>query len=152
MTTSPGGFGGGFFLDAFQATLFDAAGTMGFFSFLGDPVIFPAFYQLESDGTPSFDPAFVTSTDLGGGVRRVTLDVSSLPPQDLIIDFFALGDDDGLTTTFTVDNVVKNQAANVIPAPASAGIWRLVSLAAFLVSRPRRSSRKRSAAPLFKAS
>jgi hypothetical protein len=38
-----------------------------------------------------FDPTFVLVTSLDDGWRKVTLNLSSLPSQDLLLDFFRSG-------------------------------------------------------------
>ena len=123
--------------DSFQATLFDSSMTGLLPSGLG----FSAFYSIDNDGVSpeSFDPLFVTSQDLGGGIRKITLDLSSLAPQSLSIDFLLNGSVDGFSTQVELDNVVLAQNSTV-PEPASFLIWS-ASLGIACVWQRRRSSR-----------
>ena len=108
--------------DSFQATLFDSLSTELFPS---NAPLFTAFYGIDNDGVAEFfDPHFVTSTDLGGGFKRITLDLSSLAPQNLAIDFLLNGSDDGLFTSVALDNVVLNQAS--VPEPGGMLLWLLL--------------------------
>jgi hypothetical protein len=116
LATSPGGTStGGVPPDSFQATLYDSA----FVALFPSDVGFFSFFSVDNDGTAYFDPTFVSVVQLGNDWNRVSLDVSSLSSQDLLIEFLALGSDDGLLTTIDVDNV----ALTVIPEPASIAIW-----------------------------
>jgi len=111
--------------DSFQATLFDGLLNTFFPSDPMNPSLFPAFYSIDNDGmTESYDSNFVTSLDLGGGYRRVTLDVSSLSPQSLTLDFLLNGLPDGLSTTVDLDNVTYELSdATAVPEPASIILW-----------------------------
>ncbi len=105
--------------DSFQATLFDSLSTELFPS---NAPLFTSFYSVDNDGaTEFFDPLFVTSTDIGGGFKRITLDLSSLTAQYLSIDFLLNGSDDGFFTQVSLDNVVLNQMA--VPEPISMLVW-----------------------------
>ena len=126
--------------DSFQATLLDSSGLTGL---LPSGPGFSAFYSIDNDGVSpeSFDPLFVTSLPLGGGIRRITLDLSSLAPQSLSIDFLLNGSLDGFSTQVELDNVVLAQNSTV-PEPASFLIWS-ASLGIAGVWHRRRSSRGR---------
>lgn len=101
--------------DSFQITLFDSS-TIPVELFPSNPPLFTAFYSIDNDGlTESFDANFVTSQDIGGGFKRITLDVSSLTPQTLFLDFLLNGNSDGLDTSVQLDNV----AISSVPEPAS---------------------------------
>lgn len=90
--------------DSFQATLFDNS-AIPVELFPSNAPLFTAFYSIDNDGiTELFDTNFVTSLDIGGGFRRITLDVSSLSPQTLVLDFLLNGNGDGLDTHVLLDN------------------------------------------------
>ena len=138
--TSGGASGGsgGAVPDSFQATLFDSSG--GLTGLLPSGTGFSAFYSIDNDGTPPFfDSHYVTSDDLGGGIRKITINLASLVPQDLFIDFLLNGTPDGFSTQVELDNVVLAQNATV-PEPASFLIWS-ASLGIAGVWHRRRSSR-----------
>ncbi len=129
--------------DSFQATLFDSSGLTGLLPSASGPG-FSAFYSIDNDGVfpESFDQHYVKSEDLGLGIRRITLDLSSLAPQSpqsLTIDFILNGSVDGFSTQVELDNVVL--ALNpTVPEPASFLIWA-TSLGIAGVWHRRRSSR-----------
>jgi hypothetical protein len=80
--------------------------------------LFTSFYSVDNDGaTEFFDPLFVTSSDIGGGFKRITLDLSSLTAQNLSIDFLLNGSDDGFFTQVSLDNVMA------VPEPISILVW-----------------------------
>lgn len=122
--------------DSFQATLFDSGGLTGL---LPSDSGFSAFYTIDSEGTEFFDSHYVTSLPLGGDIRRITLDLSSLAPQSLFIDFLLNGAANGISTQVELDNVVLAQNSTV-PEPASFLIWS-ASLGIAGVWHRRRSSR-----------
>jgi len=124
--------------DSFQATLFSNSGAL-FPSNPANPLLFPAFYSIDSDGTTeSFDSTYVSTLDLGGGFKRVTLS-GSLTGQSLTIDFLLNGLPDGITTQVQLDNVELNQFS-VVPEPASSVIW-LSMIGLVYASRRRKFSR-----------
>jgi hypothetical protein len=119
--------------DSFQATLYDS--SLNPFPNPADPLL-PAFYSIDATGQEFFDAAFVSVTTLANGGKRVTLDVSALPPQDVLLEFILNGGDDGRTTTASLDNVSVNavpEPRHVLPFLATAFGW----LAA---RRPRRDA------------
>ncbi len=120
---------------SFQATLFDTAFNPVLFA--GDPLLFPAFFSVDNDGTEFFNSATVSIEDVGGGTRRVTLDVSELAPQVLMLEFLALGSDDGLQITIRVDNVElpTSSRPGIVPEPASLLIVQLFALVGALTTR-----------------
>jgi len=166
LSTADDGTTGSATPDNFQATLFeyDAASTAVGNSLLPSPdpsfpaILFPAFFSTDNVPLPNpkqFKNAAVTVEDVLTGPRqgwkRVSVDVSSVPSQDVMLDFSLFGDNDGLTTTVSVDNVeltVSNLAA--VPEPGALLIWMGTGLAAagFLARRshfvgrvPRRTRR-----------
>lgn len=122
--------------DSFQATLFDnSANPVELFP--SNAPLFTAFYSIDNDGiTELYDTNFVTSLDIGGGFRRITLDVSSLSPQTLVLDFLLNGNGDGLDSRVQLDNVAISNVG-VVPEPASIVVWTVISGIAF---RSRRRS------------
>lgn len=106
--------------DSFQATLYDLSFN-SFFSTGGDPVSFPAFYSIDNTGPEFFDNTFVSTIDLAGGWRRVTLNVSTLMPQELLLEFLLNGGSDGQMTTVSLDNVSGTASVAVVPEPSS--VW-----------------------------
>jgi hypothetical protein len=129
--------------DSFQATLYNAIFDPLFPS--GDPLLFPGYYSLDNSGLEFFDSMFVSVQDLAGGVKQVTLDVSSLASQRLWLDFSLFGSDDGLATEAWVDNVFLTQASqSVVPEPATLAIWAVFALvgvpASWRVGARRRNS------------
>ena len=116
--------------DSFQATLFDNS-AIPVELFPSNAPLFTAFYSIDNDGiTELFDTNFVTSLDIGGGFRRITLDVSSLGPQTLVLDFLLNGNGDGLDTHVLLDNVAISNVG-VVPEPASILVWTVLSGIAF---------------------
>jgi hypothetical protein len=132
---------GGAIRDSFQVTLYGA----GFTPLLPFNEFSPAFYSVENDGSALFDPAFVTVSALDGGFKRVELDISTLPPQDVLLELLLIGGEDGRQTTVVVDNV----EVTMVPEPS--GLALGICLAGGLVggqvwaasSARRRSSRPR---------
>jgi hypothetical protein len=121
--------------DSFQATLFDSMSTELFPS---NAPLFTSFYSVDNDGAIEFfDPLFVTSTDLGGGFKRITLNLSSLAPQNLVIDFLLNGSDDGFSTRVGLDNVVVNQAS--VPEPGAILLWLILGGTVYVRRRSRKS-------------
>ncbi|TWU28999.1 hypothetical protein [Novipirellula artificiosorum] len=119
--------------DAFQATLYDS---------LFDPInpidpFLPGFYSFDSSGFED-KAAGVTVENLPGGMRRVSLDISSLGLQEVTIDFQLLGDDDELISTVDLDNVIVSQESGVVPEPISIAIWAVTGVAALPFCRRRR--------------
>lgn len=91
---------------------------------------FPAFFSVDNSGL-EFQNATVTLQDLGTGWKRVSVDLSSVLSQQVILDFSLLGDDDGLTTTVWLDNVELSRSGQAaIPEPGSLLIWLGTGLAA----------------------
>lgn len=120
--------------DSFQATLFDNS-VVPVELFPSNPPLFTAFYSIDNDGfTELFDSNFVTSLDIGGGFKRITLDVSSLSPQTLVLDFLLNGNGDGLDTRVLLDNVVISNIG-AVPEPTSILVWSAISGIAFCVRR-----------------
>ena len=120
--------------DSFQAIIFDNS-AIPVELFPSNPPLFTAFYSIDNDGsTELFDSNFVTSLDIGGGVRRITLDVSSLSPQTLVLDFLLSGNGDGLDTRVQLDNVAISNVA-VVPEPANILVWTVTSGIAFCVRK-----------------
>ncbi|MCH5372504.1 MAG: hypothetical protein JJ992_00890 [Planctomycetes bacterium] len=145
LTTVPGSPGDQSALpDSFQATLYDAS-TFDTFPSGG---FFPAFYSIDNSGSsPEFyDPNYVSVSSLSGGERRVTLDLSSLSSQNLLLDFSVFGSNDGLATQVTLDNVVLTEQSqgSVIPEPTSLALWSVMALVALALGRRSRRSRARS--------
>jgi len=120
--------------DSFQATLFDSS-AIPVELFPSNPPLFTAFYSIDNDGLIElFDSNFVTSLDIGGGFRRITLDVSSLSPQTLVLDFLLNGNGDGFNTRVLLDNVaISNVGA--VPEPAGILVWTVILGIAFCVRR-----------------
>jgi hypothetical protein len=123
--------------DSFQVALLDSSGV---------PLLSTTgpFYSIDNDGTPFLDSGKVDVTDLAGGVRRVQLDVSGIPAQDVTIFFLLTADPfgrhDGLTTTVALDNVVLDSAA--VPEPSSLAIMMVgVAIGGIAVGRSRRTGR-----------
>jgi hypothetical protein len=116
--------------DSFQATLFDASGSPLLSA--GDPGLFPAFYSIDNVGaTPQFfDSRFVSVADLGGGLRRVILDVSTVPSGAVVLDFTLNGGADGRSTAVALDNVVLETAA--VPEPSTV-ISALIGVGGLLI-------------------
>jgi hypothetical protein len=112
--------------DNFQATLFDSSAIpVELFPF--SPPLFTAFYSIDNDGlTELFDANFVTSFDLGGGLRRITLDISTLNPQTVVLDFLLNGNGDGFDTRVQLDNVSVSNFGT-IPEPSSLLIWAVIT-------------------------
>lgn len=111
--------------DSFQAALFNSS---------GDPVnsigpFQPAFYALDSSG---FEAAAAGTTIdlLATELVRISLDVSSIPAQELTLEFLILGDDDGLISVARVDNVVV-----FVPEPSTAGVLALLVVGTFIRRR-----------------
>lgn len=97
--------------DSFQATIYDL--SFNPYPTPADPS-FPGFFSVDATGQMFYDPAYVTLAALGNGWTRVTLDISLLPSQDVLLEFLLNGSDDGRTTTASVDNVV----AGAVPEPS----------------------------------
>lgn len=124
--------------DSFQATLYD----LSFNPLLsaGDPFFFPAFYSIDNIGTDPefFDGTFVSVSDLSGGWRKVTLDVSTLASQELLLEFILNGGPDGRTTTVQLDNVAGVTPSAVVPEPSSLSMLGSGVLALLALYRTRR--------------
>jgi hypothetical protein len=82
----------------------------------------------------------VSVTSLSDGWRRVTLDLSSLPSQGLLLDFSQFGFDDGLSSTVQLDNVL----VNVVPEPSLLTVWAGLCLLVLARRLKARSSEKRN--------
>ncbi len=123
--------------DSFQATLLDSTPASLFPIFGG---VLDAFYLFDASGFEDKSSG-VTTEALAGGWTRVSLDISSLGPQDLTIEFLALGDDDELLTTVLLDNVFIAQGATV-PEPSSIALWSILGAAAFPVLRRRKGTQR----------
>jgi MYXO-CTERM domain-containing protein len=104
--------------DAFLASLYDSNGKPLF----ANPLGVDEFYYLDNTGILD-----TTGTVTG---NSVSLDVSSLAGQDVLLSFDLFGGNDGMFTTVGVDNV----NVSVIPAPGALllgligmgtfGLWR----------------------------
>lgn len=123
--------------DSFQASLFDSLSNPLF----SIGLFFDAFYTFDAKGFEDTGSG-VSVENLASGWKRVTLDVSSLAPQDYTIDFLLLGDDDELQTAVMLDNVGVGQGAQVIPEPASVVHWTIFGTVAFALSQRRRQNRQ----------
>lgn len=136
-------------LDSFQAVLWDLdandkpneplfPSALGFF----------AFYSIDSN-SDYFDDTYVTTAmnlpNLPDGWTRVTLDLSSLPSQRLLLDFSLFGFDDGFRTVVFLDNVkvTLSTQGQVIPEPASWAIWAGVALVGCVRARRRHARTER---------
>lgn len=117
--------------DSFQASLYDAS----FNPLLTQGQLFTSFFTIDNNGAKFFDPTFVSVVNLGGGVERVELNISSLAQQGAVLEFLLLGDNDQVTTSVFLDNVA------VVPEPHAMqlGIMALVSILS--VGRLRRTRR-----------
>jgi hypothetical protein len=123
--------------DSFQVTLFDNSITPVEL-FPAFPPLFTAFYSIDNDEvTEQFDPNFVTILDIGGGFKRITVNVSSLSPQMLTLDFLLNGNADGHDTRVLLDNVAIHTNTGVVPEPISILVWTVMSGLAFCVKRKR---------------
>ena len=119
ISTLPSGAPLGPLPDSFQATLFDSSFT----GLLPSAPGFSAFYSIDNDGSEFFDTTYVTSEVLGGGIRKITLNLTSLPaPQNVLIDFLLNGAPDGFSTQVELDNVILAPNSTV-PEPSSFLIW-----------------------------
>lgn len=111
--------------DAFQATLFDD--TFSGVLPSGDPIDQPAFFSIDDRLDTLSNPA-VTTTTSGPGLRsdwtRVRLDISSLAPRSLLLEFVLLnGTDTSTDSSAFLDNVVIASKSNVIPEPTSWAVF-----------------------------
>jgi hypothetical protein len=118
--------------DSFQATLYDP--SFDPFPTPADP-LFPAFFSVDATGQQFYDSSFVTVAALGNGWTRVTLDITSLPSQDVLLEFLLNGGDDGRTTTASLDNVAVTSA---VPEPRHALPFLATGLGWLAMRRPRR--------------
>jgi hypothetical protein len=109
--------------DSFQATLW-APGYTDPFSPV-DPLFLPGYYSIDNTGQEFLGSSFVSTIDLGGGWKRVTLDVSGVPSPNRLLEFILNGSDDGRFTTVEIANVQGTEDLPVIPAPG--GLILLVS-------------------------
>lgn len=121
--------------DSFQAVLYDH----NFVELFPFPI---AFFSLDSSG-PSpefFDPAFVTVSDLDDDWRLVTLNISSVAPQQLLIEFSQIGQDDGLRSEIHLDDVIVTlqPAVDAVPEPAALSTWAAILLLCVPAVRRRR--------------
>ena len=114
LTSVAAGSGGGP-PDSFQATLYDA--SFNPFPTPTDPLL-PGFFSMDNTGQAFFNSSFVSVAALSGGWERVTLDLSTLAPQDVDIEFILNENPDGQTSTALLDNVVLT-AAGAVPEPRS---------------------------------
>jgi hypothetical protein len=113
--------------DSFQVTLFDA---------LFDPInpidpLLPAYYSMDSSGFEDSAPG-VTVEILGTDLRRIKLDLSSLPQQEVTLEFLLLGDNDGMSTIVRIDNV-----STVVPEPSSLAVVGVLGVGLFARRRTR---------------
>jgi hypothetical protein len=99
--------------DSFQATLYDAA--LNPFPTPVNPAL-PAYFSIDATGQQFLNSSFVSITTLITGWKRVTLNVSSLPPQDATLEFILNGSNDRRTTTVSLDNVTVTTSA-AVPEP-----------------------------------
>ncbi len=99
--------------DSFQATLYDSAFSP-LLPTISDPN-FPAFYSIDATGQEYYNSTLVSVMDLANNWKRVTLNVSSLPSQDVLLEFLLNGSNDARTTTASLDNV--SVTATPVPEP-----------------------------------
>ncbi len=128
--------------DSFQATLFTSNGDTLFPSDPNQPLLFPAFFSVDSFGASPefFDNNFVTVQTTLSGYRRVTLDLQSIRStyknQQLTIDFLLNSNPDGINTTVLLDKVVARELdISAIPEPTAWGVWCLLGLSATIARR-----------------
>jgi hypothetical protein len=131
--------------DSFQAILWDE-----FFQPIsdasGNPFLFPAFYSIDRAGqTPASNTAVLQTQALTNGWTQVTLDVSSVAPQFVTLDFQLNGRSDGYDTAVRVDNVILNvENTNPVPEPSSFAIFgSLFAMTSMGWIRSRRRTRSR---------
>lgn len=139
LSSVAGGGSGGIGFDIFQATLFDASWDP-LFPIVPGPFGDSRFFALDADQQP-FKSTEVTVDEFTIGTvawKRVSLDVSSLPTQDLTLEFLLLGADDELATTVLLDNVMVGQSASIVPEPATMAIWVVLGTATMGLRRKRR--------------
>ena len=110
--------------DSFQVTLFDNSITPVEL-FPENPPTFTSFYRIDNDGVSEFfDSNFVMSDfDALSGVRTIKLNISTLTPQILTLDFLLNGSVDGQSTQVQLDNVMILSSPTVVPEPTSLLVW-----------------------------
>lgn len=111
--------------DSFQVTLWDSAGD----PLLSRDPFFPGFYSIDTNPVSEFYDPLLVSVDEAGGRRLVTLDVSSLSPQTVILDFTLNSGINKIKTIVNLDNVklTTNAPPEVVPEPCSLAIWGLMA-------------------------
>jgi hypothetical protein len=98
---------------------------------------FDAFYSIDGPETSPrqfYDPQFVSVTEPVDGWRKVTLNLSSLASQELLIEFAQFGQNDGLTSEIWLDNVIVTLQGQdgTVPEPGALAVWAGI----FLVGLP----------------
>jgi hypothetical protein len=101
--------------DSFQATLLYDSALQPF----PDPVDpgFAAFYSMDNTGQEFLQNGLVSVESLANSWKRVTLDVRTLAPRDVLLEFVLNGNIDGLATAASLDNVRVYEAA-AVPLPS----------------------------------
>lgn len=121
--------------DIFQASLLDPV-TL-------DPLIAidssdDRFFGIDADGNPFAALEVGTPEILSNGFTRISLDVSSLSSQQVLLDFIFLGEDDEFISTVLLDNVVVTTASAVVPEPGTFAIWALLGVTSIGLSTRKR--------------
>ncbi|MDV6028667.1 MAG: hypothetical protein F9B45_00855 [Phycisphaera sp. RhM] len=137
--TETGGFLDPFFgappFDIFQASLLNPVTLDALISIDASD---DRFFGIDADGITYAAAEVGTPTILSNGFTRVTLDVSALASQSVLLDFLFLGEDDGLISTVLLDNVTVTTASTVVPEPGALAVWALFSVTTMGVSTRRR--------------
>ncbi|WP_372899351.1 hypothetical protein [Stieleria sp.] len=127
--TESGGFFDPFFgappFDIFQASLLDPVTLDALISI--DPSD-DRFFGIDADRSTFSAIEVDTPELLSNGFTRISLDVSSLASQSVLLDFLFLGEDDGLISTVLLDNVTITTASTVVPEPGALAVWVLFSV------------------------
>lgn len=119
--------------DSFQATLWNPDTFEPLLAI--DELFFPSFFSVDNNGTQFL--GFATSSKNDGAFRTITVDISSLSGQTVLLEFLAAENSfrpDDLITSVWVDNV----SIAVIPEPSAPVASVCVGL--YLAARRRRQS------------
>ncbi len=116
--------------DSFQATLYDT----NFDPINPIDLLLPAYYSIDSSGFEDGAPG-VSVEILGTDLRRISIDLSSLPPQEVTLEFLLLGDNDGNATIARIDNVVT-----IVPEPNSLAVFGVLGIGLSTQRRRRRAA------------